>query len=185
MIQLALEGQHREQRLQSMAQPVLQQLPSWERAAQDPVLVLALWDVLCWGLQGSPFCPGEQGLLWAQAAGPEWCVWAAVGQRLGNPHPEHLSLQCVPALRVTATLGHIWGLHPWEPARVAQSKDSSIQQCSLEGAAYRVYLGSPLCLIRGYNHSVVLGRTRALTSTKDSQQPQGPPGPTGLATALL
>lgn len=55
MIQLALEGQHREQRLQSMAQPVLSQLPSWERAAQDPVLLLALWDVLrCWGLQRSP-----------------------------------------------------------------------------------------------------------------------------------
>lgn len=44
MIQLALEGQHREQRLQSMAQPVLSQLPSWERAAQDPVLLLALWE---------------------------------------------------------------------------------------------------------------------------------------------
>lgn len=54
MIQLALEGQHREQRMQNMAQPVLWQLPSWERAAQDPVLVLALWDVLrYWGLQGS------------------------------------------------------------------------------------------------------------------------------------
>lgn len=62
MIQLALEGQHREQRMQSMAQPVLWQLPSWERAARDPVLVLALWDVLrYWGLQGCPILSQRAG----------------------------------------------------------------------------------------------------------------------------
>lgn len=38
-----------------MVQPGLWQLPTWERAAQDPVLVLALWDELrCQELQGSP-----------------------------------------------------------------------------------------------------------------------------------